>query len=368
MSRLHEVPHTPYYGSIDATPLWIWLFAEAVQWTGEQALFADLLPNARRALDWIERYGDLDGDGFVEYRSEKRGSGGIANQVWKDSFDSLNHADGAKVEGPIAAVEVQGYVFAAYTALAETARVFGESALTRELERKAEALRERVESAFWLEPEGFYAQALDRTKTPVRALSSNPGHLLMSGLPAPDRAARMIARFGEADFATGWGVRTLSANAVTYNPMSYHNGSVWPHDNSLIGAGFYRYGDRDAGHALTTALFDAAAIAPLRRLPELYCGFARTLTDHIDCPVAYPVSCTPQAWAAGALPLLLRAMLGIEVDLANKMLVVNPSLPLWLNTVIIDDLRVLGMRGSLTFRRDGDRVICEPTGLPVRQS
>jgi glycogen debranching enzyme len=364
MARLKEVPHTPYFGSIDATPLWIWLFAETVQWTGDPELFEELLPTARRALDWIERFGDLDSDGFVEYRSQKRGAGGIANQVWKDSFDSLNHADGTKVDGPIAAVEVQGYVYAAYVELAETARAFGKSELARELERKAETLRARVEKAFWLEPEGFYAQALDGHKNPVRALSSNPGHLLMARLPAPDRAARVIARFRQDDFATGWGIRTLSARALTYNPMSYHNGSVWPHDNSLIGAGFYRYGDREAGEALTTALFDAAAIAPLRRLPELYCGFARTMEDHIDCPVAYPVSCTPQAWAAGAMPLLLREMLGLEVDLSNRTLVVNPTLPLWLNTVTIHDLRVLGHRGSITFRREQDRVVWESTSLP----
>lgn len=365
MARLGEVPHSPYFGTVDATPLWIWLFAESVIWSGDPDLFAELLPNARRALEWIERYGDIDGDGFVEYWSESHDNGRIANKVWKDSSDSLNHLDGSPVEGPVAAVEVQGYVFAARARLAEAARAFREHDLAAELERKADAMRDRVEACFWLESEGFYAQALDGHKAMVRALSSNPGHLLMARLPAPERAARVISRFQQNDFETGWGIRTLSATAATYNPMSYHNGSVWPHDNSIIGAGIYQYGDVTAGHSLTSALFAAAISDPLRRLPELYCGFARTLGQE-DSPVAYPVSCTPQAWAAGSLPLLLRAMLGVEVDLASRTLLVKPSLPAWLTRVTIQDLRVLGVRGTLTFRREHDSVSCEATGLPVR--
>ena len=364
MARLHEVPHTPYYGSIDATPLWLWLFAETVTWTGDGALFAELLPNAHRALDWIEHYGDLDGDGLVEYRNELRIEGGIANQVWKDSVDSLNHADGSPVVGPVAAVEVQGYVFAAYRRLAEAARVFGERDLAGRLDSGADALRANVEGAFWMEEEGFYAQALDGGKTMVRSLSSNPGHLLAAGLPSPARAARVIARFHRPEFDCGWGIRTLSSAATTYNPMSYHNGSVWPHDNSLIGAGFFHYADADAGHSVASALLDAAAVDPLDRLPELYCGFARS-ADLGEAPVAYPVSCSPQAWAAGALPLLLRAMLGLRVDLANRTLLVNPSLPAWLKRVAIHDLRVLGHRGTLEVRCDGDRVTWDSTGLPV---
>jgi len=365
MARLHEVPHSPYFGSVDATPLWLWLFAETVTWTGDANLFAELLPPARRALDWIERYGDVDGDGLVEYQGKPRAAGGISNEVWKDSFDSLNHLDGTQVEGPIAAVEVQGYVFAAYNSIALAARCFGEPGLAAELEQKAAVLRDRVEASFWLEPEGFYAQALDGRKAPVRALSSNPGHLLTARLAAPARAARVIARFGQEDFTSGWGIRTLSAHAVTYNPMSYHNGSVWPHDNSLIGAGLYGYGDRAAGDSLASAMFDAAKADPMGRLPELYCGFARA-SDLDDRPVAYPVSFTPQAWAAGSLPLLLRAMLGLEVDLASRTLIVSPSLPDWLNTVTIADVRALGLRGTLTFRREAGRVVCEATGLPVR--
>jgi glycogen debranching enzyme len=222
-----------------------------------------------------------------------------------------------------------------------------------------------VESAFWIESEGFYAQALDGGKRRVEALSSNPGHLLAAGLPSPERAERVIARFRQPDFDSGWGFRTLSATAATYNPMSYHNGSVWPHDNSLIGAGIYRYGEIETGHALTGALFDAATDDPLLRLPELYCGFARAAGRAQDSPVGYPVSCSPQAWAAGSLPLLLRSMLGLEVDLANRTLVVRPSLPDWLSSVLIEDLRVLGVSGQLVVSRGVDSYEVETEGLPL---
>lgn len=365
MARLREVPHTPYYGSIDATPLWIWLFAETAIWTSDAQFYAELAPNARRAIAWIEQYGDLDGDGFVEYRGDAKGKGGIANQVWKDSFDSLNHPDGGHVEGPIAAVEVQGYVYAAYARLAAAARAFGDDEWADALDRTAADVQTRVEDAFWMESEGFYAQALDGRKEPVRALSSNPGHLLLTGLSSPGRVRAMTERFHAADFDSGWGLRTLSTSMATYNPMSYHNGSVWPHDNSLIGAGLYANGEAEAGHAIAKALFDAARADPLNRLPELYCGFERT-GEIDDKPVNYPVSCSPQAWAAGSLPLLTRAMLGLEVDPAARTLVVRPSLPDWLSFVEIRDLRVLGRTGALVVRSDGNQTDVMAEGLPIR--
>lgn len=365
MARLHEVPHSPYFGTVDATPLWIWLFAETAIWLGDAGFYAELLPNAKRAIEWMERWGDLDGDGLIEYRNVSHEHGRIANQVWKDSYDSLNHRDGSHVTGPVAAVEVQGYAYAGYARLAIAASAFGEATFANELSRKAEALRARVEAAFWIETDDFYAQALDGGKQRVESLSSNPGHLLAAGLPSPDRAARMIERFRRSDFESGWGFRTLSAEAATYNPMSYHNGSIWPHDNSLIGAGIYRYGDNETGHHLTSALFDAAMTDPLFRLPELYCGFARAAGRGQDSPVAYPVSCSPQAWASGALPLLLRAMLGLEVDPANRALVVRPSLPDWLSLVRIDDLRALGTSGRLVVRRGIDGFEVETDALPV---
>jgi glycogen debranching enzyme len=363
MARLGEIPHTPYYGTVDATPLFVWLFAETVAWTADGELYRDLLPNVRRALDWIERFGDRDGDGFVEYHTDSEGSGRVVHPVWKDSHDSLHYPDGRPALGLIAPVEVQGYVFAAYVRLADVAAAAGEAGWAADLRAKADALRRRVEEAFWLEPEGFYAQALDGEKAPVGAISSNAGHLLVCGLPAPDRASRVAARLGRADLDSGWGIRTLSAAARSYNPMSYHNGSVWPHDNSLIGAGLYRYRHAAAGQAIARALFAAARAYPLDRLPELYCGFARTGAD--DAPVAYPVSCSPQAWASAALPLLVRAILGLEVDVDHRCLVVAPTLPAWLDRVTITDLHVLGHRGALTVRRNDRDHVISSEDLPV---
>jgi glycogen debranching enzyme len=367
MARLCEVPHTPYYGSVDATPLFVMLFAETVAWTANESLYRELLPNARRALDWIEQYGDLDGDGLVEYRANGEEVGHIRHQVWKDSFDSLNHLDGTPVVGDIAAVEVQGYVYRAYVRLAEVTRHFGDAEWASDLETKAETLRQRVENAFWLEAEGFYAQALDGEKAPVRTVSSNPGHLLFCGLPSDERAELVARRLLEPDMASGWGIRTLSAIARTYNPMSYHNGSVWPHDNSLIGAGLYRYGFFTSAKAITTALFDAARTEPLYRLPELYCGFPRRATLE-DAPVAYPVSCSPQAWAAGSAPLLVRSMLGLDVDLAADRLIVDPALPAWLGSITLRNMEVLGRQVSLSFRREGRDYAIDASEPVIRAS
>ncbi|HKG25273.1 MAG TPA: glycogen debranching N-terminal domain-containing protein, partial [Thermomicrobiales bacterium] len=296
MARRHEIPHTPYYGTVDATPLFIWLFAETVAWTGDARLYRELLPNVRRALDWIERYGDKDGNGLVEYRTDAHGVARITHQVWKDSFDSLHYPDGRPAAGLITAVEVQGYVYAAYARLAEIVAASGDESWASNLRDKAEAVRRKVEEEFWLEDLGFYAQALGDDKLPVAAISSNPGHLLLCGLPSSERAARVAARLCQPDLDSGWGIRTLSSAVASYNPMSYHNGSVWPHDNSLIAAGLYRYGHAAAAGQIARALFAAAQTYPQERLPELYCGFARQeATD--DAPVAYPVSCSPQAWA-----------------------------------------------------------------------
>jgi glycogen debranching enzyme len=350
MARLGEVPHTPYYGSVDATPLFVLLFAETIAWSGDQALFHEFLPNVRRAVEWIERYGDLDGDGLIEYPAGTEGVGHIRHQVWKDSWDSLHHTDGRAAVGEIAAVEVQGYVFAAYHRLAEVVNRQGDARWAAELRARAERMRQLVEERFWLPDEGYYAQALDGDKEPVRAISSNPGHLLFCGLSSGDRARALAIRLRQPNMASGWGVRTLSAEASSYNPMSYHNGSIWPHDNSLAAAGFYGYGLPNDGHLITSALFDAARSDPMLRLPELYCGFPRE-GSRDPAPVAYPVSCSPQAWAAGSAPLLLRSMLGLSVDTASRRLIVTPALPEWLEWVTISGLRVLGQTVSLTVRR-----------------
>ncbi len=369
MARLHEIPHSPYYGTVDATPLFVWLFAETVAWTGDRDLFETLLPNAERALEWIESDGDLDGDGLVEYRIDNEGIGRITHQVWKDSHDSLNHADGAELIGPIAAVEVQGYVYAAYAGLASVMATFGDSQRADELNAKAEKVRNLVESLFWMESEGFYAQALDGAKRQVRSISSNPGHLLMAGLPMRERAKRMIDRMADADIESGWGVRTLSTGAPSYNPMSYHNGSVWPHDNSMIGMGMFRYRQGAAGSRIAKSLLDAASSDSKRRLPELFCGFPRERSSRgNDAPVRYPVSCSPQAWAAGALPFLIRGMLGLEIDSIAGMLDVNPDFPEWLNRIELIDFSVLGVTGSLTVERTESGYQIDASGLPVRAS
>lgn len=365
MARLREVPHSPYYGSVDSTPLWIWLFAETVMWTGDEELFQELLPNARRAVDWIRMYGDIDGDGLVEYRGAAHERGRIMNQVWKDSYDSLNHVDGTPAEGPVAAVEVQGYVFAAYQKLADVCAAFGEVEWSVELRNHAEEIRLLVEDRFWLPALEFYAQALDGQKRPVEVLSSNPGHLLMCELPSRDRAEQLMRRMLQADLDSGRGLRTLSSEAATYNPMSYHNGSIWPHDNSMIGAGFYRYREIEAGHAIATALFDVAQEQDLFRLPELYCGFGRH-GNYEHAPVPYPVSCSPQAWAAGAMPLLVCSMLSMQVDLKNRRLTLSPSLPKWLDELTLSDVSVLGARGSLTVRRSGSGFAIESSALPIQ--
>jgi len=368
VARLGEKHHTPYYGSVDSTPLWLLLFAETVAWTGDDRLWSDLLPNARKAIAWIERWGDRDGDGLVEYRARPADGKRIVHQGWKDSHDSLHHPDGRPVDGEIALVEVQGYVFAAYRRLAEVAAVRGDHAWAAELRAKAEAIRQTVEAGFWLDGEGFYAQALDSGKRPVAAISSNTGHLLFCGLPTAERGSLVAARFRRPDLDSGWGIRTLSARMPTYNPMSYHNGSVWPHDNSLIADGLRRYGDVAGAHRIAAALFAAAEADPLSRLPELYCGFARGDRAAGDAPVAYPVSCSPQAWAAGAGRLLARTMLGLRVDVERKLLLADPALPPWLGELRAEGVEVLGTEVSLRAQRHGSGASLEATGPVLREA
>jgi glycogen debranching enzyme len=352
MARLGEIPHRPYYGSIDATPLFVMLFAETVRWTADETLYRDLLPHVRRALEWIEHWGDRDGDLLVEYSTQSSESAHIVHQGWKDSHDSLHDADGQPVSGNIALVEVQGYVFAAYSWLAEIVAHYGDEAWAADLRERSIAVRHLVEERFWLPEEHYYAQALDGEKRPVAAISSNSGHLLYCGLPSPERGRLVAARLRGRDLDSGWGVRTLGTCMSTYNPMSYHNGSVWPHDNSLIAAGLGRYGESGGLAVIASALFAAAEQLPDHRLPELYCGFARHEEAIGDAPVPYPVSCSPQAWAAGAAPLLMRAMLGLEADPAKGMLRVAPAFPDWLSRVRIDGLEALGHRLDLEVVRD----------------
>jgi glycogen debranching enzyme len=361
MARLGEIPHTPYFGSVDATPLFVMLCAETVRWTADASLYHALLPHVRRALEWIERWGDRDGDLLVEYSTLAPDATHIVHQGWKDSFDSLHDRNGAPVYGTIALVEVQGYVYAAYTWLSEVVALYGDLGWAAALRERAWQIQRRVEEWFWLPDQGYYAQALDSEKRPVAAIASNPGHLLYCRLPTPERAHLVAARLRRPDLDSGWGVRTLAAGMAAYNPMSYHNGSVWPHDNSIIAAGLGQYGERDGLARIASALFAAAERMPLFRLPELYCGFPRNERAAADAPVEYPVGCSPQAWAAGAVQLLARAMLGLEADPWRGVLRVAPALPAWLPRLRLEGLTALGHTFDLDVERDtlGYRVISD---------
>ncbi len=344
------VPHTPYYGSVDSTPWFLILFAQHLRWTADLAFAEELLPAAEAALRWIDAYGDLDGDGFVEYLC--RSPGGIRNQGWKDSNDAVVHADGRLAEPPIALAEVQAYVYLAKERMADVYEALGRPAEARRMLAEAEELRRRFNEAFWMEDERYFAMALDADKRQVRTVTSNPGHALYCGIVDEDKASALAKRLLAPDMFSGWGVRTMSKSALAYNPMSYHNGSVWPHDNALIAAGLKRYGFVRATNRVATALFDAAIAADYMRLPELFCGFTRRTPNR---PVSYPVACSPQAWAAGSPFLLLQAMLGISARAHRNLLTINkPQLPTWLNTVEVRDLAVGSSRISMLFRREGE--------------
>jgi glycogen debranching enzyme len=344
------VPHSPYYGSVDATPWFVILFGMHLRWTGDVAFAEKLLPAAEAAIEWIDRDGDLDGDGFVEYLS--RSPRGIRNQGWKDSHDSVVHADGRLAEPPIALAEVQGYAYLAKRRMADVYRVLERPDDARRLDEEAAELRRRYNEAFWMEDEQYFAEALDGDKRQVRTVTSNPGHGLYCGIVDREKAAPLAKRLLSPDMFSGWGIRTMSKAAAAYNPMSYHNGSVWPHDNALIAAGLKRYGFARSTNRVATALFDAAVQADYLRLPELFCGFTRRTPNR---PVSYPIACSPQAWAAGSPYLMLQAILGISARAHENLLTVNlPQLPTWLNSVEIRNLAVGDSRIGVVFRREGE--------------
>lgn len=352
LAALREVPHTPYYASIDATPLYLYVMAQYLKWTGGWKLASDLRPNLDAALDWIRDYGDPDGDGLLEYATKS--SNGMRHHAWKDSHDAVQFPDGRPAEVPIAPVEVQAYAYAAEMEMARLYGHWGETERRRQLLESASRRKETFERAFWMEPEGFYAQALDANKVPVRAITSNPGHSLLMGIVPDERAARVAKRLVQEDLLSGWGIRTLSANYPTFNPMSYHNGSVWPHDNSLIMAGLRQTGQEAAALRVMEQVLDAGFRLPQLRLPELYCGFSR---DHRyqSAPAAYPTACSPQSWAAGSVFLMLQHMLGVEPDVPNGRLRVRPTLLAWLNEVHLEGMRVGPMRIALhVWREQGE--------------
>ncbi|HEX6265724.1 MAG TPA: amylo-alpha-1,6-glucosidase [Burkholderiales bacterium] len=347
LARLGEVPFGRYYGSIDSTPLYVALAGLYWQRTGDRATVEAIWPNVRAALEWIDRHGDRDGDGFVEYGRMR--DSGLANQGWKDSEDAVFHADGRLARAPIALCEVQGYVYLARRMAALLAADLGDVPYSRRLVQQADALRSRFDEAFWREDLGSYALALDGDKAPCDVRSSNAGQVLFTGIAQPGRAARVVQQLFGREFFTGWGVRTLSAREARFNPASYHNGSVWPHDNALLALGLVEYGHTEEAQTLTTALFDAAAHMHLRRLPELFCGFERRRGK---APTPYPVACAPQAWAACAPFALLQACLGAEVDAASATVILRrPRLPAFIDWLSVRGLRIGEGRLDLMFRR-----------------
>jgi glycogen debranching enzyme len=359
MTRSGEMPFGPYYGSVDATPLFLILLSETWNWNGDEQMVTDLLPAARRALEWVEKFGDLDGDGFVEW--VRRSPRGLVNQGWKDSWDANMHSDGGVARGPIALSEVQGYLYDAKYRMSSLLRNFGDYEMADKLKREAAELARRFDKSFWTPSNGFYAMGLDGEKKPMAVVSSNAGHLLFSRIVPRDRARAVTQRMMQADMFSGWGWRTLSADERTFNPLSYHRGSVWPHDNSLIAHGMCLYDFRGQAMEVFTSLFQAALRFRDYRLPELFCGVQRR---HEDDPVHYPVSCSPQAWASGAMLLMLTSLLGIRPSAPRKELnIVNPMLPDWLEHLNLRNLRVGRTRVDLDFTRRGTRTFCNLVDL-----
>jgi len=355
MADLHEVPFARYYGSVDATPLFVLLAGLYVERTGDDETLVQLWPAIEAALGWIDGAGDPDRDGFVEYqRATERG---LANQGWKDSYDAIFHADGRLAEGYIALAEVQGYVFAGKQLAARCALRLGKVDLARKLTAEAQRLAERFEAAFWCDELGSYALALDGAKRPCRVRTSNAGQLLFSGMVREDRARMVAADLMRPHFFTGWGIRTVARGEARYNPMSYHDGSIWPHDNALIALGLARYDLKHPVERVFKALFDAATYMDLRRLPELFCGFQR---EKQRGPTLYPVACAPQAWASATPFTLLEAALGLEFDAERgEIRLRNPRLPAFLNEVILRELKLGPASVDLRVRRHGDDVSLE---------
>jgi glycogen debranching enzyme len=350
MARLGEVPFARYYGSVDATPLFVMLIGEYFARTGDLDTVRRLWPNVMAALRWIDNSGDPDRDGFVEYH--RQSATGLVNQGWKDSAVAIFHADGELAKGPIALCEVQGYVFAGKRHAAALALALGEVATAARLDAEAERLRQQFEAAFWCEELSTYALALDGDKRPCRVVASNAGHALLTGIAAPERAERVAATLMRVGCFSGWGIRTVALTAARYNPISYHNGSVWPHDNALIALGFARYGLKEPALRVFTGLFDAASYWEPRRLPELFCGFPR----HRMAPTMYPVACSPQAWASAAVFALVQASLGLHFDhRAGEIRFDRPRLPDFLERLHVRGLRLGDGEADVLFHRlDGE--------------
>ncbi|MEW6273497.1 MAG: glycogen debranching N-terminal domain-containing protein [Bacillota bacterium] len=347
-----EIPHTPYYGSVDATLWFIILLSETYRWTGDRALLEKLAPNLAAALQWCSDYGDADGDGFIEYAC--RSAKGLPNQGWKDSWDGVIDLEGNIPKGPIALVEVQAYYYLALLRAAEMLRALDRNGPAGEAENLAKKLREKFLKAFWLEEEKFLAFALDGDKKPLTTPVSNPGHCLFTGI-LPDEMAKTVARrLFKTDLYSGWGIRTMSKAVKPYNPMSYHNGSVWPHDNAIIAYGLRTLNLFNLLEQVITNLFEAAMYFPYHRLPEVFCGFTRRQEGG---PVLYPTACNPQAWAVGTIPLLVQIMLGIFCR-HQEVHICKPVLPPWIGEMVIQNLKLGSGKVDLEFTRKQGKTYC----------
>jgi glycogen debranching enzyme len=355
LAGLGVVPFGLYYGSVDATPLFVMLAGLYTERTGDDATIVELWPAIEAALAWIAGPGDPDGDGFVEYH--RATEQGLANQGWKDSQDAIFHADGRLAQGPIALVEVQGYVYCAKLLAARCAERLGRSDQARQLKAEAEALAERFDAAFWCPELGTYALALDGNKEPCRVRSSNAGQVLFTGIARPERAIEVGRGLLRPQFFSGWGIRTIANTEARYNPMSYHNGSIWPHDNALIALGLARCGLNRSLERVFKGLFDAATYMEMRRLPELFCGFQRARGRG---PTLYPVACSPQAWASATPFTLIEASLGLQFDpAANEIRLRNPRLPSFLDEVVLRNLQLRQSSVDLKVRRHANDVSVE---------
>ncbi len=370
LAHFRLIPHTPYYGTADATPLYLTVLHAAWRAAGDDGLLERYLPHAEAALGWIDNWGDRDGDGFQEYQT--RSPAGYENMAWKDAADSMTYPDGTPVKGPKALCELQGYVYDSWLRMAEIYEALGKAERAEMLRDRAGRLYQRFNEVFWDEKGGFYAYMLDGQKRPVWTVTSNAGHLLFSGIVPEERAGRVVARLMQPDLNSGWGIRTLSADHPAYNPYSYQNGSVWPHDNGMIVQGFKCYGFVEEAAQIAHDIIDAASHFLLNQIPELYAGIERG-------PNAFPVQClganVPQAWAAGSVFMLVQALLGIHPDAPRGRLYVDPCLPEWLPDITLHDLRLGKQRLDIRFWRDegethfevqrGDPAIVERRGAPV---
>ncbi|UQA58772.1 glycogen debranching N-terminal domain-containing protein [Polyangium aurulentum] len=359
VARLDMVPFTPYYGTVDATPLWIVLLAEYHRATGDLALVQELRANLDAALGWMDRYGDGDGDGFLEYAC--RSSAGLVSQGWKDSPSAIHHKDGEIAKAPVALVEVQGYAYAARRAAARLYRALGDPARAQAEDARASALRDAFDKTFWMPSESTYAMALDGDKRLVETVGSNAGHALWAGVVPRARGELVARRLLEEDLFSGWGIRTLSTRAMRYNPTGYHLGSIWPHDNALFALGLKRYRQEALALELITALYDAAQHFPAYRMPELFCGYARSA---FGVPVRYPVACSPQAWAAASWSAMLAALLGLQPNAPGRELrIIRPALPRWLQWVELKRLSIGSGEVDLYYQRVGDHTAVDVAAM-----